>query len=150
MHRSSCIRNIQRWLYCKMHVYFQDCTLDSHSIPANEMRSSTVTVMDPIIRTSLIESTICESYSCCIINIIQLAYRCTNNNVMQQKHCVHLSHSYNEKISDGLWKSHRVERASESVGERKHHTDGTPQLRTQSTGDHEVCTAWRMEETYEI
>lgn len=126
-----------------MHVYFQDCTLDSHSIPANEMRSSTVTVMDPIIRTSLIESTICESYSCCIINIyrITISITCTPNNDMQQKHCVQLSHTYNKKISDGLRKSHRVERASESVGERKHHTDGTPQLRTQSTRDHEVRAA---------
>lgn len=104
MHHSSCIRNIQQWLYCKLHVYFQDCTLDSHSIPANEMRSSTVTVMDPIIRTSLIESTICESYSCCIINIIQLAYRCTNNNVMQQKHCSFESFLQRED----LWRSLKI------------------------------------------
>ncbi len=65
-------KHSQQWLSSKMCVYLQDCTLDSHSIPANEMRSSTVTVMDPIIRTSLIESTICESYSCCIIKIYHI------------------------------------------------------------------------------
>lgn len=56
--------------------------------------------------------------------------------------------TYNEKISDCLRESHRVERASKSVGEWKHHADGTSQLRTQCAGDHEVRTTCRVEERH--
>lgn len=38
-------------------------TLDSHSIPAREMASSTVTVTTPMMRMSLMGSTMGEPYS---------------------------------------------------------------------------------------